>query len=406
MLRVGLTGGIASGKSHVLRRLAAAGVATLDLDTVAHDVMAPGGLAYRDVVRAFGESILAPDGTIDRKRLGHRVFSSPEARSRLNAVVHPTIRALEAEKAASFAEQGIALLVTDAALLVESGVHLRFHRLIVVHCREAEQLRRLIERDGLERRAAESRLEAQMPVSEKRRFAHFQVDTSGSVQDTDAEVERLVVELRDVAARGVARLPGLRERAAACLRATPPHGMRGLSTERVAEAILRARGIEMEHLAALLVPPVSGPWYRAGTPGTPGDLPSAVLVPCVLWALARRGLDLDYVAAVAVSAARLVHSEERPVAASCLFALALARAASWAPGEREDTADLVARTSAWAGPAPADAVRLVESAWQPDQQSPSLPAALAAIAGRVSGVVPEAEARLAHSLIEAGEPAI
>ena len=123
MLRVGLTGGIACGKSRVLVRLGAKGLATLDLDALGHHVMAPGGSAHDDVVAAFGSRILAPDGSIDRKSLGAVVFSDPAARRRLDALVHPRVRAEEAERAARLEAAGEAVLVSDAALLVEAGHH-------------------------------------------------------------------------------------------------------------------------------------------------------------------------------------------------------------------------------------------------------------------------------------------
>ena len=176
MLKVGLTGGIASGKSHVLRRLAQAGFQTLDLDAVARDVMAPGGTAYADIVRAFGERILAADGAIDRKALGAHVFADAAARRRLEALVHPRIREAEARYLSAGAPDSVA--VVDAALLVESGQHLRFARLVVVFCEPREQLRRLMARDGLTEADARARLDAQMPPGEKRRFGHFVVDNS------------------------------------------------------------------------------------------------------------------------------------------------------------------------------------------------------------------------------------
>ena len=143
MLRVGLTGGIASGKSRVLERFAAAGFVTLDLDRVAHDVMAPGGAAHAAVLAAFGRGVRAADGSIDRKKLGPIVFGDAEARERLNAIVHPCVRDEEARRLAAVPARAGAVSVSDAALLVESGGHLRYDRLVVVWCSPEEQLRRL-----------------------------------------------------------------------------------------------------------------------------------------------------------------------------------------------------------------------------------------------------------------------
>ena len=187
MLRVGLTGGIACGKSHVLRRLAAHGLATAALDSVAHELMAPGGATYGEIVAAFGREILGEDGAIDRRALGELVFADAAARARLDAIVHPRVRQSEEHLVAALAAEGRSVIVSDAALLVEVGIHLRFDRLVVVHCEEADQRRRLMERDGLGEAAARARIEAQMPVREKRLFGHYRIDTSGTVPQTRSE---------------------------------------------------------------------------------------------------------------------------------------------------------------------------------------------------------------------------
>jgi len=137
---VGLTGGIACGKSHVLGRLAGHGLHTLDLDAVARDVTAPGSPALQEISGAFGDGVLGPDGSMDRAALAAVVFADASARARLNAIVHPRVRAEEARRAAELAGRGAAVMVTDAALLVEAGVHLRFDRLVVVHCELGQQL--------------------------------------------------------------------------------------------------------------------------------------------------------------------------------------------------------------------------------------------------------------------------
>ena len=159
-----------------------AGLATLDLDLVAHDVMAPGAAAYDAVVAEFGPGIVGAGGRIDRPALAGRVFADPGARNRLNALVHPRVREEEDRRAAALAAADAALLVTDAALLVEAGYHLRFDRLVVVHCPPEEQLRRLRLRDGLDEPAARARLRAQMPIDEKRSFAHFAGRHLGAVR--------------------------------------------------------------------------------------------------------------------------------------------------------------------------------------------------------------------------------
>jgi dephospho-CoA kinase len=354
LLRVGLTGGIACGKSHVLRRLGTRGIATLDLDRVAHQVMAPGGPAYDEVVAGFGRDILAEGGAIDRKALGAVVFADAEARGRLNAIVHPKVRAEEARVAAGLAEQGHDLLVTDAALLVEAGLHLRFDRLVVVHCSRQQQLRRLQERDGLGHAQAASRIDAQMPVAEKRRFAHYQVATGTTVSDTDRTADVLSDELRRLAKSPLRRVDHLVERGVACLLAAQADARQRLDPIRLIEEIAAVGGLEMERLAGLLNPPASGPWYR-GRPGAgPAEAVEATLIPVVLWVLARRGADLDLVASASASVARLLDAEPSAVAGACLFALALSEMALHddslpAPERLGDWLELASR---WGGARP------------------------------------------------------
>ncbi len=321
MLRVGLTGGIACGKSQVLRRLAARGLATLDLDRVAHDVMAPGGVAYDDVVAAFGSDILAPDGRIDRVALGGIVFGDPAARSRLDALVHPRVREEEARRAARLAAEGHEVLVSDGALLVEAGVHLRFDRLVVVHCPPDVQKERLMARDAIPAAAARSRLEAQMPIAEKRRFAHLEVDTSGSLSQTDAAAEILAGVLRTEARSP--RSPGafVAERALGALVHGGSPGPRGLDPRTLLEVATEARGLEMPALCRQLEPPGRGPWYRVARPDEGGPWPEALAASVTLWALSR-GADVEWLLGAAASLARLTHDDGEVVAGACQAALA------------------------------------------------------------------------------------
>ncbi len=323
MLRIGLTGGIACGKSHVLRRLAERGLHTLDLDGVAHRITAVGGSGHAEVVAAFGERILAPDGGLDRKRLGAIVFADPQARALLNTLVHPRVREEEGRWAASFAGEPGAILVTDAALLVETGMHLRFDRLVVVHCDPAEQVRRLMARDRLDEGAAAARLAAQMPMAEKRRFAHYEVDTSGTLAETDQAADRLARELGALTPALRFALP--RRRALGCLVHGPRDGPRGLSPAAVLADIATAKGLELERLAGRLVPPSSGPWFRAALLADDEVGPETLAGSLVLWALARGGPDPDFLASAAASLARLTH--RRGTADSCLFSLMLQAAA-------------------------------------------------------------------------------
>jgi dephospho-CoA kinase len=321
MLRVGLTGGIACGKSHVLRRLADSGLDTLDLDHVAHAVMAPGGAAYDELLAAFGPRVLDSEGRIDRKALGMLVFAEADARARLNAIVHPRVRQEEARWAA--AAHG-PLLVTDGALLVEAGLHLRFDRLVVVHCSPAEQRRRLRERDRLDEASARARLAAQMPIEEKRRFAHFEVDTSGEFQDTNRATDAL---LRDLRALATARRPRVEVPRVRCLGGLlhgPAAGPRGLDPVTLLTEIASAGGLEMERIGRLSAPPCPGPWYRcASGPPDPAPGPATLALPVVLWALARGAPDPPFLVAAAASLARLTHLEPASLATAIVFGLAL-----------------------------------------------------------------------------------
>ena len=192
------------------------------------------------------------------------VFKDASARARLNGIVHPRVRAAEARWAEGLAGEPGAVLVTDGALLIESGVHLRFDRLVVVHCAPELQLRRLRERDGLDEAAARARIEAQLPTAVKREFAHFEIDSSGPLEDTERATDALALTLAALArderpARGRAL-----ERFVGGLVHGPRDGPRGLSPSLLLAEAGAARGLEMEGLASRLVPPAGGPWYRAG----------------------------------------------------------------------------------------------------------------------------------------------
>jgi len=194
MLKVGLTGSIAVGKSFVLSVLAELGCVTFDADKIAHSVMEPGREAFHDIIREFGEDVLASDGSIDRQKLGSIVFADESRRKRLNEIVHPRVieeqnRLLEEAEARD--PNGIAVI--DAALMIESGGYKRFDKLIVVYCDRATQIDRLMRRSGIEREDAERRVAAQMSSDEKLRYADYEIDTSGTFDET----RKRVVEVYD-----------------------------------------------------------------------------------------------------------------------------------------------------------------------------------------------------------------
>ena len=354
MLRVGLTGGIACGKSHVLRRLAAHGLATADLDSVAHELMAPGGATYGEIVAAFGREILGEDGAIDRRALGELVFADAAARARLDAIVHPRVRQSEEHLVAALAAEGRSVIVSDAALLVEVGIHLRFDRLVVVHCDEADQRRRLMERDGLGEAAARARIEAQMPVREKRLFGHYRIDTSGTVPETEARADALASELLALAGRPRERLTLPADRARAALVHGEP-GPRGLDARSLLESVVEADGVEMQRLAGRLAAAVPGPWYRQARGGESAPWPEALACAVAVIAAARGFADAEWVAAVASSLARLTHPDPEAVAGgvvAALAALAVSRSGRIEPGLPSRLSEWARAGERWSGAAP------------------------------------------------------
>ena len=197
MLKVGLTGGLASGKSFAGRVLEELGCHVLRADEVGHQVLMPEGEAYELVVGMFGAQILSDNGLIDRKRLAAEVFADPEKLAALNAIVHPAVFRREAEYLAGAAARdpdGIA--VVEAAILIETGSYRRFDRIILAVCTEEQQIQRAMHRDGWTREEAEARLKRQMPLAEKRKYADFVIDTSGSKESTVEQVRRVYQILR------------------------------------------------------------------------------------------------------------------------------------------------------------------------------------------------------------------
>lgn len=192
MLRVGLTGSIGVGKSFVTSVFEELGAHVLDADQTARDVVMPGTPGLNAVVEAFGEEILNPDGTLNRKQLGALVFGDESKRQRLNQILHPFIIARQDEILNEWEAkdpQGIGIV--DAALMIESGGYRRFDKLIVVHCRPEVQLERLMMRDKLSRDEAQRRIDSQMPQEEKQKFADYLIDTSDGFELTREQTVKL-----------------------------------------------------------------------------------------------------------------------------------------------------------------------------------------------------------------------
>jgi dephospho-CoA kinase len=200
MLKIGLTGGIATGKSYVLGLLQELGCEVIDADIIAHRMIEPGQLAYKEIVDHFGRTVLDLAGKIDRARLGAIVFNDPRQRAKLNSIVHPRVFEAQERWFAELAERKPdAIAVVDAALMIETGSYRRYDKLIVVHCRPDLQLQRLMARNNLSREEASARISSQMPAEEKLRYADFAVDTSNGFEDTRLHVESLYSELHRMA---------------------------------------------------------------------------------------------------------------------------------------------------------------------------------------------------------------
>jgi len=196
ILRVGLTGGIASGKTAVAHVLAELGAFVIDADQLAHAMLQRGRQAYDRVVERFGKEILDDDGRIVRARLARLVFTVEKARRDLNSIVHPEVRAAAERRIAEHAREGRAkIAVFDAALLVESGHYKDFQRLVVVRCRRETQIRRLLTRGGLGTTEAEARIDSQAPLERKLAVADYVIDTEGTLRETRKQIERVYAEL-------------------------------------------------------------------------------------------------------------------------------------------------------------------------------------------------------------------
>ncbi len=185
MLRVGLTGSIAVGKSFVTSIFSTLGCHTLDADETAREVVLPGSPGLAAVAETFGKDVLNPDGTLNRQHLGGIIFADEEKRQKLNHILHPFIIARQDEIMREWEREdphGIGII--DAALMIESGGYRRFDKLIVVHCRPEVQLERLMLRNGLSREEAQARIDSQMPQAEKQKYADFLIDTSDGFEPT------------------------------------------------------------------------------------------------------------------------------------------------------------------------------------------------------------------------------
>jgi len=199
MIRAGLTGGLGCGKSFVARKLRELGCHVVHADELGHRVLARDGEAYGPVVKLFGSQILDESGNIDRKRLGGLVFASPELLAQLNAIVHPAVFRKEDEflrEAERVDPHGIGIV--EAAILIETGSYRRFDKLIVVVCTVEQQIQRTVERDGCTPEQVRMRLSRQLSVEEKRRYADYVIDASGTKEHTVEQTTEVYNLLRSL----------------------------------------------------------------------------------------------------------------------------------------------------------------------------------------------------------------
>ncbi|HZS42329.1 MAG TPA: dephospho-CoA kinase [Polyangia bacterium] len=193
---IGLTGGIASGKSTVARLLADHGAPIVDADQLARAVVAPGQPALDEIARAFGRDVIDASGGLDRKKVAALVFADPDKRRALNAILHPRIGVLTAGELGKLRAAGAKLAIYEAALLVENQIHLGLDGLIVVALDEARQRERLAARDGLAPDEVDARLRAQAPLADKLAAATWIIDNNGPLDDTRRQVDALWEKIR------------------------------------------------------------------------------------------------------------------------------------------------------------------------------------------------------------------
>ncbi|MGE5174157.1 MAG: dephospho-CoA kinase [Betaproteobacteria bacterium] len=202
MLLVGLTGGIASGKSLVAHLLRDLGAQLIDADRIVHELLVPNQLAWREVIDHFGKDILLPDGCIDRRKLGEIIFNDEQERAWLNRCLHPKVfDAYMAQIRSMRNWPPDTIIVLDAALLIETGYHTKMDRLIVVYANVEQQIERLTMRENFTKEQALARLRSQMPLSEKRGYADYVIDNTGSREHTERQTREVFMKLKQEAER-------------------------------------------------------------------------------------------------------------------------------------------------------------------------------------------------------------
>jgi len=192
---VGLTGGIASGKSAVAKILAQLGAAIVDADVLSREVVAPGHEGWKEIVATFGSEVLQTDQTLDRQKLRTLIFNNPDARKQLEAIIHPRVRALAERRIREHGEAGYAVVVYEVPLLFEGNLQEWLRPVILVACDVEIQRQRLRQRDGLDAAAAQKHIDAQMSLEEKRKLADYVIENDGSLADLESQVRVVLAKI-------------------------------------------------------------------------------------------------------------------------------------------------------------------------------------------------------------------
>ena len=195
MKLVGLTGGIASGKSTVAKILQHLGAAIVNADVLAREIVEPGQAAWNEIVAAFGRDVLQPDQTLDRQKLRIIIFNNPDARKQLEAIIHPRVRALAEQRIREHTAAGLAVIVYEVPLLFEANIHEWLRPVILVACDVEIQRRRLEQRDQLDAAAAQKHIDAQMSLEEKRRLADYVIENNGTLEDLEQQVREVLAKI-------------------------------------------------------------------------------------------------------------------------------------------------------------------------------------------------------------------
>jgi dephospho-CoA kinase len=192
---VGLTGGIASGKSAVAKILAQLGAAIVDADVLSREVVAPGHEGWKEIVATFGSGVLQADQTLDRQKLRTLIFNNPDARKQLEAIIHPRVRALAERRIREHGEAGYAVVVYEVPLLFEGNLQEWLRPVILVACNVDIQRQRLQRRDGLDAAAAQKHIDAQMSLEDKRKLADYVIENDGSLGDLESQVRGVLAKI-------------------------------------------------------------------------------------------------------------------------------------------------------------------------------------------------------------------